>query len=73
VVIVTDQQLMLLSKAKTWYVDGTFKVVGPPFKQLFSIHAYVSADNTCQQVPLVTCLLRSCLDARLSNNQIWHF
>ena len=32
----TETQLTLLKKAKTWYIDATFKVIKEPFKQLFS-------------------------------------
>ena len=41
----SETQLQLLAKAKTWYVDGTFHVVKPPFTQLFSVHACYC--NTC--------------------------
>ena len=37
----TDNSLTILAKAKTWYMDGTFNVVGKPFKQLYSFHAFV--------------------------------
>jgi len=37
----TDRQLQLLSRAHTWYVDGTFHIVRRPFIQLRSIHTFV--------------------------------
>ena len=40
-VFATQSMLDLLSKSKTWYVDGTFKVVKEPFTQLFTIHSFV--------------------------------
>ena len=40
-VFATDTQLSLLKKAKTWYIDATFKVVKEPFNQLFTIHAFI--------------------------------
>jgi len=43
----------LLSKAKTWYVDATFRVVNTPFTQLFSVHGYVKSGGSVKQVPLV--------------------
>ena len=48
----TEQQLTLLAKSKRWYVDGTFKVVRDPFKQLFSIHSFLKQDDQTKQVPL---------------------
>ena len=49
--------LELLSKAKRWYIDGTFKVVKQPFTQLVSIHAFVKQDGNTKQVPLVFALM----------------
>jgi len=51
-VLATAEQLKLLSKAKTWYVDATFKVVKNPFNQLFSVHAFVKKDGQLKQLPL---------------------
>ena len=56
-IFATDSQLSLLSRAKCWYADATFKVVREPFKQLFSVHAFVKSDNASKQLPLVTCLM----------------
>jgi len=42
----TAEQLKVLSSAKTWYLDGTFKVVRSPFVQMFSIHAFITSDNS---------------------------
>jgi len=47
-----DEQLLLLSEAKTWYVDATFKVMKKPFTQLFSVHTFVKKDGKLKQVPL---------------------
>ncbi|XP_078701705.1 uncharacterized protein LOC144927841 [Branchiostoma floridae x Branchiostoma belcheri] len=52
VVFATDHQLKLLARAKTWYMDATFKVVRKPFYQLFGIYAFVCEDDTEKQVPL---------------------
>ena len=53
-VLATIEQLKLLSKAKTWYVneDATFKVVKQPFPQLFSVYAFVKKDGHFKQLPL---------------------
>ena len=49
--------LDLLSKSKTWYVDGTFKVVKEPFTQLFTIHSFVRSGECVKQVPLAFVLM----------------
>ena len=56
-ILSTPTQLELLSRATTWYIDGTFKVVGEPFAQLLSIHAFVQLDENVKQVPLLFCLM----------------
>jgi hypothetical protein len=54
----TDTMLHLLSKAKTWYIDGTFKLVKHPFTQMLSIHAFIkNEDDQIKQVPLLFALM----------------
>jgi len=55
----TDSMLKLLSKAVTWYMDGTFKVVKAPFVQLFSIHAFTRKNGEIKQVPLCFFIMSS--------------
>lgn len=56
-IFATDEQLRLLSKAKRWYIDGTFWIVKDPFIQLLSIHSFVRQDDDIKQVPLVFILM----------------
>ena len=56
-VFATDQMLNILCRAKTWYLDGTFKIVKHPFVQLFSIHAFVKSESTAKQLPFVFVLM----------------
>lgn len=37
----TAVQLRLLANAHRFYMDGTFKIIDKPFKQLYSIHGFV--------------------------------
>ena len=57
IIFSTPTQLELISRAYTWYVDGTFKVVREPFAQLLSIHAFVQLDKNVKQVPVPFCLM----------------
>lgn len=50
IVMATDNQLKLLSQAKTWYWDATFKLIKAPFVQLFSVHGFVRKDDHVKQV-----------------------
>ncbi|KAL3888416.1 hypothetical protein ACJMK2_000784 [Sinanodonta woodiana] len=55
-----DFELGLLREAKRWYMDGTFKVLGEPFRQqgqLMSIHAFIERNGAQKQFPLVFCLM----------------
>ena len=53
-------KLTLLSNAKTWYLDATFKVIRRPFTQLFSVHAFIKGDSgALKQVPLAFCFMSS--------------
>ena len=49
----TNQQLDVLSRAKTWYVNGTFKLCRSPFKQLLTVNAFVRSGECTKQVPLL--------------------
>ncbi|XP_061165653.1 uncharacterized protein LOC133174562 [Saccostrea echinata] len=49
----TERQLQLFAKVKTWYMDGSFRCVNNPWKQLFSIHGFVKSGSHIKQIPLV--------------------
>ncbi|KAK4300653.1 hypothetical protein Pmani_027157 [Petrolisthes manimaculis] len=48
----SPHQLKLLAAAKTWYMDGTFRLVKAPFTQLYSIHAFIRSEHSTKQFPL---------------------
>ena len=47
------KQLDTLCKAKSWYMDGTFRLVQNPFTQLLTINAFMRSGDHAKQVPLV--------------------
>lgn len=52
IIFMSDLQKRCLATAKTWYIDGTFKVARSPFVQLLSIHAFIRSGECEKQVPL---------------------
>ena len=56
-IFATDEQLLIPSRAKTWYVEGTFKLCKAPFTQLLAINAFVRSEEHAKQIPLVFVLM----------------
>ena len=55
----TNEQLTLLSNARRWFADGTFKIVRSPFTQLWGIHAFIRVGDNIKQVPLLFAVMSS--------------
>ena len=53
----SDKQLEILDRAKTWYMDGTFKLCCQPFSQLLTVNAFVKKDDHVKQVLFVFVLM----------------
>ena len=54
-----ETQLQILAYSKLLYMDGTFKVVKYPFKQLFTIHTFLKKNGDLKQVPMLFAFLSS--------------
>ena len=52
-----QEQLNILARAKSWYVDSTFKLVQHPFKELLSVNAFVRSGDFAKQMPLTFVLM----------------
>lgn len=57
IVFTTNEQITLVQKAKTWYVDGTFKLIKDPFKLLFNFTIRFYKGMNCHQAPLCYVLM----------------
>ena len=53
----TEKMIDILSHAKHWFIDATFKIVRYPFTQLLSIHAFIKSDDSLKQVPLMFAIM----------------
>ena len=51
--------LELLSSAKNWFMDATFKIVKHPFIKVLSIHGFIQCGKSTNRSP---CSLLSCLE-----------
>ncbi|XP_068231288.1 uncharacterized protein [Palaemon carinicauda] len=52
-IFATTEQIKHLTRAKSWYIDSTFKLCRHPFTQLMTVNAFVRADDYAKQVPLL--------------------
>ena len=59
IILITIAMATMLGNAKTWYLDGTFRIISRPFIQLFGIHAFATHGNCTKQVPLVFVMMSS--------------
>ena len=57
VIFPTPEEMAALDRARTWYLDGTFKIVKRLFYQLSTIHAFAKGD--LKQVSLAYCFMGS--------------
>ena len=55
--VTSYQQLQFLAWAKSWYIDGTFKLCRQPFTQLPIINVSIKHEDLAKQVPLLFILM----------------
>ena len=48
----SDEQLYYLGHQKMWFIDGTFKIIAPPFMQLLTINVYVYYNDNKLVIPV---------------------
>ena len=48
----SNKQLYYLKNTKSWYVDGTFKIMKDPFLQLLTIHTIVFFNQQTTSIPI---------------------
>ena len=53
----TKAQLIYMSEAHAWYIDGTFKIVRDPMKQLLTIHVVVLYEKQRCSIPVCFILM----------------
>ena len=53
----TNAQLIYMNEAHAWYIDGTFKIVGKPMKQLLTIHVVVLYQKQRASIPVCFILM----------------
>ena len=56
-IFTTSHKLDVQNRAKSWYVDASFKLCRQPFTQLLTVNAFVNADDYVKQVLLVFVLM----------------
>ena len=52
-IFATDDQLAILQRSKTWFVDGTFHVVKDPIAQLWTINVFLRKEEEMVQTPVL--------------------
>ncbi|XP_063378931.1 uncharacterized protein LOC134665838 [Cydia fagiglandana] len=58
IIFITDECKQWMAGLKTFFIDGTFKIVPEPFIQLYTIHGDLGSDENCTKVvPCVYALL----------------
>lgn len=53
IIFYTKRQKQYIEKCKLLFLDGTFKIIAPPFKQLYSIHGFIKTANSYKNIPLM--------------------
>lgn len=56
-IFASDLKLEHLASARSWFVNGTFKVVSKPFVQLLSIHFFARSRDEMKKHPWVCVLM----------------
>ena len=49
-IFMSEHQMQILKSAKTWYMDGTFRVIRKPFTQLYGILAFLISGECKKQI-----------------------
>ena len=56
-IFATEQQMGHIIRAKSWYIDGTFKLCRHLFSQLLTVNIFVRTEDYAKQVPLLFVLM----------------